>query len=88
MSGRSLKLLARLVACPRDYEWRELTTLMAALGFEESSGKSSSVKFRHSENPSFVVHLHRPHGRNPPTIPVVYLRQIVSRFKEWGFLDE
>ena len=82
------KQLQRLIACPRDYEWRELCVVLKALGFIEKTGSGSAVAFRHSENKEQVIRLHRPHGRNPPTVLVHYLRMVVSKLKDWGLIDE
>lgn len=88
MSARLNKQLQRLVSCPKDFEWRELCTVMKGLGFAETTGNGSAVAFRHADHVDRVIRLHKPHGRNPPTILVVYLRMVVSRLKEWGYLNE
>ncbi|OGT58900.1 MAG: hypothetical protein A3E01_05875 [Gammaproteobacteria bacterium RIFCSPHIGHO2_12_FULL_63_22] len=88
MSSRLKKNLFRLEACPKDYTWNELTAVMRGLGFVEAKGSGgSAVKFRHPDHPEQVVNLHKPHNRNPPTVLVVYLRKLVARLKEWGYLD-
>jgi hypothetical protein len=85
--SRFEKYLARLVACPRDYEWRELCVVLKVLGFVEQKGSGAAVAFRHSENKEHVIHLHKPHGRNPPTVLVVYLKTVVVKLREWGLID-
>lgn len=82
------KHLARIAECPKDYEWRELQTLMKALGFEEGTGSGSAASFRHPTKTEQVIRLHKPHGRNPATLLIAYVRMVVSRLKEWGYLNE
>lgn len=87
VSSRLDKQLDRLAALPKDYEWRELQTLLRGLGFNELPGNGSRYAFRHSQHPECVIRLHKPHNRNPPTINIVYVRQVVERLKEWGHLE-
>lgn len=60
---------------------------MTGLGFTESQGSGSRVSFSHPDNPEHIVKLHKTHGRNPPTVNVVYLRELAAKLKEWGYLQ-
>jgi hypothetical protein len=86
--ARHDKHLARIAECPKDYEWRELETLMRSLGFEQRSGSGSAYSFRHPTKTDQVIRLHKPHGRNPPTLLIVYVQMVVSRLKDWGYINE
>ena len=87
--GRLERNIARLCSIPKDYTWDELVALLGALGFKPGKGNGgSAVAFRHSSESSHVIRLHRPHGRNPPTILRIYLEQTVRRLKEWGYINE
>jgi len=86
MSARLQKQLVRLASCPKDLRWAELRTALLALGFVERQGDGSAVRFRHGINKHQVIRLHKPHGRNPPTVLVVYVREVVERLVEWGYL--
>lgn len=88
MSSRLRKQLQRLAQCPADYEWRELETLLSGLGFRQSSGKGSRVAFHHPKYPDRVIRLHKPHGRNPPTVLRIYVRNVIGVLSNWGYLNE
>lgn len=87
MSGRRRKQLERLASKPKDLTWAELRSVLLGLGFIEHESKGGSgVCFRHGEHGHQVIHLHKPHGRNPPTVLVCYVRRVVERLEEWGHL--
>ena len=56
------KLVDRLKACPHDFTFQELETLLAGFGYRVSNaGKTSgsAVRFVHLEHQ--VIRLHKPH---------------------------
>lgn len=81
------KRLDRLNSCPRDYEWDELCVLLKGFGFKKVPGAGSGYSFTHPDNAAHVICLHKPHGRNPPTMLEVYVRRVRDRLKEWGYLE-
>lgn len=88
MSARLKKQLERLARDPRDLRWAELKAPLVALGFVEQQGDGSAVRFRHGQNKCHVIRLHKPHGRSPPTVLVVYVREVVRSLREWGYMNE
>lgn len=82
------KLLDRLASSPRDFTWDELQSLLGKLGFVLQNGSGARASFRHSANPSQVIQLHVPHGRNPKTLLVAYVNNIARQLQEWGYYDE
>jgi len=87
-SSNLQKKLDRLAELPKDYEWGEATALLSALGFKTRSKGGSHVRFYDPDEPSRVVFLARPHGRNPATILSIYLKELHQSLKDWGFYDE
>jgi hypothetical protein len=86
--AKSRKLLLRLSTHPKDFTWDELATLMKHLGFEKREGAGSGASFHCLRDPSRVIHLHKPHNRNPPTLLVVYVRAVHARLQDWGYYDD
>lgn len=82
------KQLQRLAGVPKDLTWKELETLLLGLGFVESNGDGARVMFHDPKEPTRVIRLHKPHGRNPPTVLVVYVKELASRLNEWGYYDD
>lgn len=82
------KKLNRLAELPKDYEWSEATALLTALGFKPRPKSGSHVRFYDPDQPSRVIFLARPHGRNPATIHSWYLKDMYQSLKDWGFYDE
>jgi len=88
MSARLKKQLQRLASNPKDLRWSELKAPLQALGFVEQQGDGAAVRFRHKVNTNHTIRLHKPHGRNPPTVLVVYVREVVRSLREWGYMNE
>lgn len=82
------KLLDRLASSPRDFTWDEMCALLGKLGFQQSGGAGSRVCFYDPRDPSKVIHLHKPHGRNPPTVLVCYVNDVAKRLREWGYYND
>jgi hypothetical protein len=56
------KLVMRLKAQPKDFEWKELKQLLRMLGYVEKQGQGSRVKFSGEGLPK--LSLHKPHPGN------------------------
>jgi hypothetical protein len=82
------KQLQHLASLPKDLAWSDLESLLLGLGFEKSNRSGARVMFHDPEDPARVIHLHKTHGRNPPTVLVVYVKEVVSRLREWGYYDD
>jgi predicted RNA binding protein YcfA (HicA-like mRNA interferase family) len=54
------KVVARLLAKPSDFEWRELKVLMETFGYELKTTGGSGRKFIHPETRA-TLFLHEPH---------------------------
>jgi predicted RNA binding protein YcfA (HicA-like mRNA interferase family) len=78
MSKRD-KLITRLLEVPADFTWAELVTLLKALGYQETQGSGSRVKFDNGR-PEQLINLHKPH---PGSIVKRYaLRQLIDKLKQ------
>ena len=57
------KLIARIKSKPKDFTWKETTTLMSTYGYElKSGGKTGGSRraFVHTESKT-IIYLHEPH---------------------------
>ena len=75
------KLLVRLFAKPRDFEWGELRTLLTGLGYTEISGTGSRVKFHNIKLNSLII-VHKPHPGN--IIKMYLIDQIIEELVNKG----
>ena len=63
--ARKDKLIRRLRARPRDFQWEELTRILESVGYREvRSGKTGGSRRRFVHSTAPVVNLHRPHPGN------------------------
>lgn len=76
------KLIARLKAQPKDYEWQELRRLLRALGYEEKQGSGSRVKFAGAGLPK--INLHSPHPS--PIMKHYAVKQVCEILSEAGLI--
>ena len=60
LNSRCKKNWDKMYANPADCRYSETRTLLLALGFLESNGSGSRVRFYHQETKKIVL-LHRPH---------------------------
>lgn len=70
------KFIARIRSKPKDFTWKEATTLMSAYGYElKAGGKTGGSRraFVHTETKT-VIYLHEPH---PGSILKVYQLKII-----------
>ena len=81
MSAHS-KLVERLKAQPKDFEWKELRQLLLQLGYEEKQGKGARVKFVGDGMPK--ISLHRPHPG--PIMKRYAVKQVYELLTEAGLI--
>ena len=78
--ARKDKLIQRLRARPRDFQWDELTRLLENVGYREvRSGRTGGSRRRFVHPTAPVVNLHRPH---PGNIVKMYVIDEVLRVLE------
>jgi predicted RNA binding protein YcfA (HicA-like mRNA interferase family) len=58
--SRFQKAIERLRSQPKDFNWRELQTIMIHLGYHQVRGSGSRRKFVHETHAAPLV-LHQPH---------------------------
>ncbi len=62
--SKAEKLLARLIAAPTDFSWKELETVLQQLGYSEMhAGKTSGSRRRFNHATVPPIFLHEPHPR-------------------------
>lgn len=76
------KLVERLKACPKDFEWKELQRLLARLGYEEQQGDGSRVKFCGEGLPR--ISLHKPHPS--PVMKQYAIKQVCETLQDAGLI--
>lgn len=59
--SKTEKLIARLLARPKDFTYDELRSLLSSLGYREAQGAGSRVCF---VSDSHKIKLHKPHPGN------------------------
>lgn len=75
------KLLRRLTQGAHDFTWSELVTVLASLGFvETSSGRGSRRTFVSPQGQK--IHLHQPHPGN--TVKRYMMKQVISALRSYG----
>ena len=53
------KLINKFKSRPSDFKWSELEKLLHSLGFSQTQGSGSRVKFINENN--LIISLHKPH---------------------------
>ncbi len=81
--GKHEKLLAKLQSRPKDFTFRELTTLLAGFDYVlNESGSGSRVRFEHAH---FVpILLHKPHPS--PVLKPYVIDQVLEVLKQEGLI--
>lgn len=73
------KLVARLLAIPKDFTYDEMRTLLGYLGFEErSKGKTSGSRVEFAKGADTIL-LHKPHPNNQ--LKPYQIKQIIVELK-------
>jgi len=84
--GRSIKLLERLLARPKNFTYDELKKLLLSSGcFEANKGKTSGsrVAFVHKETGT-ILRLHKPHPNNE--LKVYQIKLVIEFLKNLGVI--
>ncbi len=79
--SQKLKLIARLLRCPKDFSWSELVTLLTYLGYKEAEkGKTGGSRRKFIHKTAAMINLHQPH---PQKILKSYaINQIIELLQE------
>ena len=78
------KLLARLQARPKDFEFSEAKSLLELCGYTMStSGKTSGSRVCFTRNQK-VFRMHKPHPRNE--LPAYQVKELIDELKQEGLL--
>lgn len=75
------KLLDKLLTCPIDFTWDELSTVLKGFGYKQDNvGKTSGsrVRFISTEYPPIM--LHKPHPK--PILKRYQIRQIIEMLRQ------
>lgn len=83
------RLRARLLRkpAPKDITWTELRSYLLGLGFEETQGSGSRVRFylqMESRGRGVMIRLHRPHPEK--VCGPLMIRDVVQTLKAWGLI--
>ena len=80
------KLITRLLQNPKNFSWRELTKVLATLGFKQMArGKTSGSREKfYNETMNLIINLHKPHPSN--TVKAYAIKQVIEKLKEVNLL--
>ena len=85
--SKAEKLLKRLLSRPKDFTFKELETLLLALGFDLSkAGKTSgsAVRFINHAN-GHIIRLHKPHPQ--PELKPYLVKYVLNELKKGGYIN-
>ncbi|HHF7347385.1 TPA: type II toxin-antitoxin system HicA family toxin [Legionella feeleii] len=78
------KLTERLLSCPIDFTWDELTRLLSSLGYQQSNkGKTSGSRVCFVRE-HVMINLHKPHPR--PIMKKYQLKQVIQHLQKEGLI--
>ena len=79
------KLIARLLAKPKDFTFEELTTLLGYFNYEQVKlGKTSGSRVAFSNDKGDFIRFHKPHPRN--ILKPYQVEDIITVLQERGLL--
>jgi len=79
------KLVRRLLSCPTDFSFDELTTLLRFFGYSmKATGKTSGSSTAFTNEDGDYIRLHKPHPRS--VLKRYQVDDIVSNLTERGLL--
>jgi|TARA_B110000116_G_scaffold261994_1_gene266803 predicted RNA binding protein YcfA (HicA-like mRNA interferase family) len=81
--SKTEKLLDRLSGASNTFNWKDLTSLLAQLGYEKQEMAGSRVRFYNSTS-KHMIRLHKPHPENH--IKGGALKDIRQQLKQEGYL--
>ncbi|MBU1054194.1 MAG: type II toxin-antitoxin system HicA family toxin [Proteobacteria bacterium] len=71
------KLIAKLLQCPNNFTWNELTSLLKSFDYKEAkTGKSGGSRRRFIHDNAATISLHKPHPQN--TLKQYAIDQIIE----------
>lgn len=74
------KLIARLLACPKDFSYSEAKTLLQYFGFEEwNKGRTSGSRVEFVKG-QFTILLHKPHPTGE--LKTYQVKQLIAELKK------
>lgn len=74
------KLVARLLSCPKDFNYQEAKTLLEHFGFEEfKKGKTSGSRVEFVKDNNSIL-LHKPHPNGD--LKTYQVRQLINELQE------
>ncbi len=77
------KLLKKLDNHNATWVWNDLTSLLKLLGYEQTEGSGSRVKFDNG-NPLDMINLHKPHPGNE--VKAYVIRQVREKLQNGDLL--
>lgn len=73
------KLIARLLSCPKDFNYSEALTLLQFFGFAENNkGRTSGSRVEFVKD-NYTILLHKPHPSGD--LKVYQVKQLISELK-------
>ena len=79
------KLLAKLLNNPKDFTFKETTTLLNHFGYKEAaSGKTSGSKVIFANDKNDYIRMHKPHPRN--ILKAYQVNNLITDLIERGLL--
>jgi hypothetical protein len=82
------KLLKRLLSSPKDFTFKELTTLLTGLGFiisNAGAASGSALRFINRKTGQ-IIRLHKPHPS--PEIKHYLVKFIIDELRQGGYLND
>lgn len=79
------KLIARLLAEPKDFTFEELSTLLGYFNYQKANlGKTSGSRVAFTNEDGDYIRLHKPHPRN--ILKPYQVEDIIAALQERGLL--
>ena len=83
--NKSVKLIERFKAEPKDFTWDEMVKLLSRLGFDEvRGGKTGGSRRRFIHEKAGIITIHRPHPAN--IVKGYMIKQVRRRLESEGLI--
>lgn len=84
MGKKNQKEIDRLLSRPKDYTYKELSSLLNSLGYiENNQGKTSGSRVRFfNPNNNIKILIHKPHPS--PVLKMYIIDAVIKQLKETG----
>ncbi len=88
MGKKNQKEIDRLLSRPKDYTYKELSSLLNGLGYTESNqGKTSGSRVRFiNPNTKHKIMIHKPHPS--PVLKMYIIDEVIKQLKEVGEIQK